>query len=149
MGLQDYYPPQFLETQFENPKWDSNDFADYEDYNSEDLKTESIDNNEDNDEDFLIENTKKKHKCEMCYLSFTSAHKLKIHLHTVHEGYKDYNCDSCDKSFTLAKSLKRHVRVVHEGLKDFKCESCSKTFAHRHHLKKHMENVSLKIFTYT
>ena len=116
----DYYPSQFLETQFGNPKWDSNDF-DYDGYNSEDFKTELMDNNDENDEDYMIETlSKKKHR----------------------KGHKDYECDSCSKSFTLAKSLKRHKRVVHEGLKDFKCDSCSKSFAHRHHLKKHMENVS-------
>ena len=116
----DYYPSQFLETQFGNPKWDSNDF-DYDGYNSEDFKTELMDNNDENDEDYMIETLSKKKN---------------------HKRQKDYECDSCSKSFSLAKSLKRHKRVVHEGLKDFKCDSCSKSFAHRHHLKKHMENVS-------
>ena len=66
--------------------------------------------------------------------------KLKIHIHTVHEGRKYYNCDSCEKYFTEKSALKRH-HVVHEGHKDYKCESCNKPFSRADHLKTHIHTV--------
>ena len=76
-------------------------------------------------------------KCESCSKSFSRAHGLKKHIHTIHQGHKDHKCESCGKSFSQAGYLKRHIHIVHEGHKDHKCESCGKEFSQAGHLKRH------------
>ena len=53
---------------------------------------------------------------------------MKIHIYTVHGGFKDYKCDSCDKSFTQTGDLKGHILAVHKGEKGNKCNFCEKSF---------------------
>ena len=52
-------------------------------------------------------------KCEYCGKLFSKASKLKIHIHTVHEGHKDYKCEPCGKSFSQAGNLKQHKHKIH------------------------------------
>ena len=79
--------------------------------------------------------------CDSCGKSIASAHKLKVHIRTVHEGLKDYKCETCGRAFSEAKSLKRHIESVHEGLKKHKCDHCLSSFSGRQSLKKHVEKV--------
>ena len=79
--------------------------------------------------------------CDSCGKSIASAHKLKVHIRTVHEGRKDYKCETCGRAFSEAKSLKRHIVCVHEGLKNHKCDNCGTAYSGRQSLKKHVEKV--------
>ena len=54
-------------------------------------------------------------KCYACGKLFAQKHKLKIHIHTVHEGHKDHKCESCCKSFSQAGALKKQINTIHEG----------------------------------
>ena len=73
--------------------------------------------------------------CFHCGKSFTRRDRMKLHIHTVHEGRKDFNCTKCNKSFTVAKTLKKHNHTVHEGHKDYKCDRCNKLFTAAFNLK--------------
>ena len=61
--------------------------------------------------------------CEYCDKSFSEAHQLNRHIHTVHEGRKDHKCESCGKSFTEAATLKHHIHRVHEAPDIFQTHS--------------------------
>ena len=80
----------------------------------------------------------KDYKCESCEKSFTNLRNLERHLHTVHDGYRDYKCEFCGKSSTTAQNLKKHIYTVHDGYKDHKCEFCGKSFTEARSLKKHI-----------
>ena len=64
------------------------------------------------------------------YLSKLQHLKLKHHMSTVHQGYKNYKSDSCDKSYS--------EQNVHES---YKCDSCGKSFANKSGLKNHSSHV--------
>ena len=115
---------------YEDPNWDDSEEKSIK------IKTEPK-HNSDGD----VSDSKKGHKCDTCGKSIASAHKLKVHIRTVHEGCKDFECETCGRAFSEAKSLKRHIICVHEGKKNHKCDHCSKSFSGRQSLKKHVENV--------
>ena len=140
----DYYPSQFLETHFENPKWDLNDL-DNEYYNAEDLKTESMDNGNNNASRI------KKHRCNHCEKPkyFSSKKVLERHILTVHDDMKPYKCDLCEMAYGQSGYLNQHKRKAHDN--NFKkevsfedCKICGKTikacFMPRHIKQSHEEN---------
>ena len=44
-----------------------------------------------------------------------SAHYLKIHINSVHNGQKVHKCEFCGKAFSQAGHLKRHIDSVNYG----------------------------------
>ena len=56
----------------------------------------------------------KSYDCESCGKSFSQAHNLTRHIHTIHENHKDYKCESCGKSFSQAGNLKTHIHIIHD-----------------------------------
>ena len=81
------------------------------------------------------------HKCEPCGKSFSHAHSLKNHIHTIHEGQKDHKCISCGKLFSQGGYLQKHIRTIHEGQRDYKCDSCGKSFSVARSLKRHIQTI--------
>ena len=84
-------------------------------------------------------------KCDSCNKKYSSAQKLKQHIHTVHVSNKKVKkddvfcvCDLCGKSM-YSRSLKKHIQFVHEQQRNFKCDSCEKSFAQSGGLKKHIK----------
>ena len=73
--------------------------------------------------------------------SFSLAHHLRRHIHTVHEGHKDYKCEDCKKAFARSEDLEEHLHIVHDGYKDHKCEFCGKSFVRALIFKKHIHTV--------
>ena len=70
-------------------------------------------------------------KCGSCGKSFSHAHNLKNHIHSVHQVPKNYKCEACGKSFSQNER-------IHEGCKDFKCQSCNKLFSTAQYLKRNI-----------
>ena len=67
-------------------------------------------------------------QCNICFMDFTSADAIKIHINTVHEGIKNYKCNICTSSFST----------------DF----CPKTFYGVYHLMRHVMRIHKKSWNY-
>ena len=63
--------------------------------------------------------------CDFCGKSLCNPKYLKIHIRSVHHGFKDYACESCEKSFGTPQTLKIHIRTIHQGHKDYKSQQNS------------------------
>uniref|UniRef100_I3JK58 C2H2-type domain-containing protein n=1 Tax=Oreochromis niloticus TaxID=8128 RepID=I3JK58_ORENI len=83
----------------------------------------------------------KKHLCDQCGSSFTTAGHLKRHKR-VHRGEKPYKCRHCDKSFSQSGSRNKHERTHMEG--NYSCEQCDKSFSnlssYSAHKRSHVTN---------
>ena len=55
----------------------------------------------------------------ICDISFTRKHSLKIHIQTIHEGKKagkkPFKCNICEDSFKQKTTLKIHIARTHSG----------------------------------
>ena len=75
-----------------------------------------------------------------CGKPFSTLHRLKSHIASVHEGIKKHQCEKCNKFFSELKGLRLHIQTIHEGIKAYKCDRCGKSFTDRsncyHHKKK-------------
>lgn len=55
-------------------------------------------------------------KCEFCFIPFTIARDLEVHIRRLHSDGKSYKCAYCDKAFHKSHDLKKHNRI-HTGKK--------------------------------
>ena len=138
-----------LKVEFNDNLVEENDYENFIEPNSEDYESDSDSYDEEEEKISLKreylegeEGDEKSHKCDSCSKSFNAAYKLKIHIHTVHEGHKDFKCDSCGKLFSRTEHLKKHIHTVHDdGNKDYKCDYCIKSFSQARYLKRHIQIV--------
>ncbi|XP_035786768.1 zinc finger protein 84-like [Anopheles albimanus] len=99
-------------------------------------------------------NPAKPFKCDVCFCTLTSLHRLQRHKALAHDvgqvkqedaieehdndtGEKTYACPICGKKFSTAVRFKRHksVHAVHN--RPFKCETCLYRFASKSQLTQH------------
>ena len=89
-------------------------------------------------------------KCKVCSKTFSSVHKLNVHLRN-HEGRLDFPCTNtkCDKKFATKYGLTKHL-MTHD--KRFECIHCRKMFSRKDvletHMKSHQETVANLIVDY-
>ena len=50
-------------------------------------------------------------QCQFCGKTFGRNHHLKVHIRTVHDGFKTYKCEHCEKSFGAESTLKVHILI--------------------------------------
>ncbi|CAL1278630.1 unnamed protein product [Larinioides sclopetarius] len=84
-------------------------------------------------------NYERKHKCDLCHLSFRFKCDLGRHLKT-HDSVKPYPCDQCDLGFNWKSNLVRHQKRMHLAEKHFSCDSCGEGFPKKYHLARHRTN---------
>ena len=99
--------------------------------------------NIENGDPLAIKNFKKlkNFQCEFCFKNYSHKETLKLHIKSVHEGFKKHKCDLCDKTFVQVSHQKEHIKRVHEGVKNNKCDICDKAFITHHELKRHINSV--------
>ncbi|XP_058129893.1 oocyte zinc finger protein XlCOF22-like [Anopheles ziemanni] len=75
--------------------------------------------------------------CEVCFKTFRSRQKLKIHRNT-HLRVAPFKCtfDGCDKAFKSRIGLEEHL-ARHTNCFEYTCDICSKGFQHRSYLSAH------------
>jgi hypothetical protein len=56
--------------------------------------------------------------CDLCHKSFLGTWNLRLHIRTVHEGYKPLKCQLCGKAFSSTSNLKVHYRGFHKCARD-------------------------------
>ena len=62
----------------------------------------------------------KSYKCSICWKTFQTATKLKLH-EVVHTGDRNYHCQICRKSFSQPQHLNRH-QLTHTNDKKHTCD---------------------------
>ena len=82
------------------------------------------------------EHPMKKHRCDVCPMSFGDTWKLSTHKLT-HSGIKPYQCEYGGKGFKQESSYNKH-QMVHSGAKPHSCDVCGKTFTQKGNLERHM-----------
>ena len=75
-----------------------------------------------------------------CEKSFTSKHKLNMHIRAVHQKIREFQCKTCFNTFAYQNNLKTHEKTVHGGReKNFKCTQCPRAYIIKAYLQKHMK----------
>lgn len=81
------------------------------------------------------EKCKKKMKCVMCRIQFSSVQQYSDHMFC----HKSQNlCRKCDKTFLNADSLKQHLLICGKKEKKYECSICFRKFIAKRYVSDHM-----------
>lgn len=90
--------------------------------------------------------------CEICGITYGSAHALNIHTLTKHLNKPPFvACDICGLKLSSSGVLSRHKKIRHPegGHQEYTCEVCSKVslgiYAHKWHVNLHNKKFECKI----
>lgn len=77
--------------------------------------------------------------CHICHKVYGNWHRVKVHIHDIHERRYRFVCQLCGQGFSQKKHWLEHLELHnYDDPKPYKCNMCGKGFKHKQHISKHM-----------